>query len=199
MQITPNPSQISTRLQNHYQAQVVKPYHSALNPLSPQRRDTVSFGARPKADKPVSPDIPTREEARRLLQEIGEQPAVLKKLIRAFPHNFDGLTLPAPTVTELKGVAEGSSLNALSIAAPYIKAFAGVPLKPVSPEVLENELEIARRYNPTRSDQANKQFFLTVSQSFSRRWDFLSLPYPLCLLPTTPKAPWPSATVITFR
>jgi glucosamine 6-phosphate synthetase-like amidotransferase/phosphosugar isomerase protein len=68
-------------------------------------------------------------------------------------------------VTELKGVAEGSSLNALSIAAPYIKAFAGVPLKPVSPEVLENELEIARRYNPTRSDQANKQFFLTVSQS----------------------------------
>lgn len=101
----------------------------------------------------------------RLLSEIMEQPACLNRLIHDFPQNFEGITFPGFFTQKLIGIAEGSSYNALKIAAPFIEEFSGLNNFTFDPESLENKFEIARTVNHPMKRLFEKSFFLTVSQS----------------------------------
>lgn len=104
-------------------------------------------------------------KAEQLLTEILEQPACLQSLILAFPGNFDQITLPGLFTEKLIGIGEGSSYNALKIAAPFIEEFTGLNTFTFDPESLENKFEIAHTVKRPIKHLFEHSFFLAVSQS----------------------------------
>lgn len=101
----------------------------------------------------------------RLLEEILEQPQCLKRLLDGFPENFDGIAFPGFFTQKLIGIGEGSSFNALKIAAPFIEEFTGLNNFTFDPESLNNKFEVATFVNHPIKRLFEKSFFLTVSQS----------------------------------
>jgi glutamine---fructose-6-phosphate transaminase (isomerizing) len=100
-----------------------------------------------------------------LLAEILEQPSCLRALIQDFPKNFEGISLPGFFTQKLIGIGEGSSYNALKIAAPFIEEFTGLNTFTFDPESLQNKFEIARYVSQPIKRLFEKSFFLAVSQS----------------------------------
>lgn len=107
--------------------------------------------------------MPTPEN--RLLAEIMEQPKCLGNLLAEFPGNFDGIMLPGFFTQKLIGIGEGSSFNALKIAAPYVEEFTGLNQFTFDPESLENKFDIAEDVKQPIKRLFEKSFFLPVSQS----------------------------------
>ncbi len=105
------------------------------------------------------------QDARRLLEEIKEQPQCLKHLLSEFPGNFDNIVLPGFFTQKLIGIGEGSSYNALKIAAPYIEEFTGLNNFTFDPESIENKFEISQFVNHPIKRLFERSYFLTVSQS----------------------------------
>jgi glutamine---fructose-6-phosphate transaminase (isomerizing) len=103
--------------------------------------------------------------SRQLLNEIQEQPQCLKNLIEGFPQNFEGISLPGSYTDKLIGIGEGSSYNAIKIAAPFIEEFTGLNTFTFDPESLENKFEIARTVKRPIKRLFEHSYFLTVSQS----------------------------------
>lgn len=103
--------------------------------------------------------------AKQLLKEILEQPQCLRQLIDGFPGNFDPLNLPGLFTQKLIGIGEGSSYNALKIAAPYIEELTGLNNFTFDPESLENKFEIAYTVKHPIKRLFERSFFLSVSQS----------------------------------
>lgn len=109
--------------------------------------------------------VPMSQSTHQLLTEIMEQPACLRQLINGFPGNFEEINFPGLFTQKLIGIGEGSSYNALKIAAPYIEEFCGLNTFTFDPESLENKFEIAHTVNHPIKRLFERSFFLTVSQS----------------------------------
>lgn len=128
-----------------------KPPHPALSPTGGE--ETLGWIA------PMAPN------ANRLLDEILEQPARLNALVEGFPHSFEGIKLPGLFTQKLIGIGEGSSYNALKIAAPFVEEFTGLNTFTFDPESLENKFEISEYVKHPIKRLFERSFFLTVSQS----------------------------------
>ncbi len=105
------------------------------------------------------------DHSNRLLQEIGEQPACLARLLHEFPGSLDHIRFPGFFTQKLIGIGEGSSYNALKIAAPYIEEFSGINNFTFDPESLENKFEIGQTLGHGIKRLFEHSYFLTVSQS----------------------------------
>jgi glucosamine--fructose-6-phosphate aminotransferase (isomerizing) len=103
--------------------------------------------------------------ASRLLTEIQEQPLCMDRILSEFPANFGGITFPGLFIQKLIGIGEGSSFNALKIAAPYIEELSGLNNFTFDPESLENKFDIAQSVRHPIKRLLQKTYFLTVSQS----------------------------------
>jgi len=101
----------------------------------------------------------------RLLAEILEQPRCLEALLEGFPENFDGMRLPGAFTQKLISIGEGSSYNALKIAAPFIEQFTGLNTFTFDPESLDNKFDIAQSIDQPIKRLFERSFFLSVSQS----------------------------------
>lgn len=97
-----------------------------------------------------------------LYKEIAEQPERLLALHQAWlgqsapPVRLASAMAQAPMVI---GLAEGSSRNALAMAAPYLEAWLGVPVRVMTPDDLHARLEAGD------SHWWQQAFYLVVSQS----------------------------------
>lgn len=103
--------------------------------------------------------------ADRLLAEIGEQPTCLSQLLSNFPDNVDGIAMPGDYADKLIGIAEGSSYNALKIAAPFVEELTGLNQFTFDPESLDNKFEVAHWVNQPIKRLFQHSFFVAVSQS----------------------------------
>ncbi|MBX2860441.1 MAG: hypothetical protein KTR14_04355 [Vampirovibrio sp.] len=104
-----------------------------------------------------------------LLQEIQEQPGLLQALVDNSNALFSTLQYPKKNVTHLVAIAEGSSKNALEIAAPFIETWTGLPLSVYDPESLEERFAVTDLIKvpsqPTSPAFLQNAHYIVVSQS----------------------------------
>lgn len=100
-----------------------------------------------------------------LFQEIQEQPELFQTLL-AQPQDWLGALPPLPAGTQkIVALAEGSSKNALAIAAPFIEAWTGLPMWIYDPEALEEKFAISQLFHAQLASVFQDTYFIAVSQS----------------------------------
>lgn len=100
-----------------------------------------------------------------LLQEIQEQPALLREIYTRPIRHLANLVSPHSGMEKITGIAEGSSRHALEIAAPFIEDWVGLPMTAHSPEELEEKLLISRIFGANPQSLLSRTLFIAVSQS----------------------------------
>ena len=106
----------------------------------------------------------TQQALDQLLSEIRQQPDVLRHVRARWPHVAAHINLPLTKMDHWVGLAEGSSYNALSMAAPFVQAITNRPMTVLKPDDIRLLLAPSSFTMPSHP-VLHDACFLVVSQS----------------------------------
>jgi len=90
-------------------------------------------------------------------------------MLAQYPEGFRGLSLPGIFTQKIIGIGEGSSYNALKIAAPFVEELTGLNTFTFDPESIEHKFTVAQALGQPVKKLFTSSYFLTVSQSGETR------------------------------
>lgn len=114
----------------------------------------------------TSPAVSNALAAETLLQEIREQPNIWAAWIDSGQNGLETqLSPPSPETRQIIAFAEGSSFHALMMAAPYLRAWTGLPVTPMRADALESQLVLTETTELDSPKVFQHTYFIAVSQS----------------------------------